>query len=326
MTNRPPSWARRTLGAYAFALACVVALGLGIFLVTRDKTLNSDEVLSSVGLSLIGSVVFALIFTLLSSRVRDRLLYDAFAENANTLSAIVLDRMTGADSHIPIATYRASDDYNREFNRELARSLNESRLYAFRGTSAKYVPLRLKAAHSRPEELRIVMIDPTSTLALRRRATDRQRHPGERHRSVDQLADDLKDEILMAVVAIFDIREICKVDLAYSTETAVTRLELFDDSAYISWYQEQHSTETNFPQTLQFRAGSFLYEIQRLDMIRRFDIAEKKVSFDSSHNKDHLISHMSALTGSAIRHEDITRWREKYAGFSAPFDQAQAKF
>jgi ABC-type uncharacterized transport system permease subunit len=64
MINQSPSWARRTLGAYAFALACVVSVGLGVFLVTRDKTLKSDQVLSSIGLELIASVIFATIFTL----------------------------------------------------------------------------------------------------------------------------------------------------------------------------------------------------------------------------------------------------------------------
>jgi len=326
MADRSSTWARRALGAYAFALACVVSIGLGIFLVTRDKTLQSDQVLSAIGLELIASVIFSIIFTLLSSRVRDRILYDVLVEHANTMSAQILEKLTNSDSHIPIATYRADNNYSADFNRAVAKSLNESRLYAFRGTSAKYVPSRLKAVHNRPEELRVVMIDPTSTPALRRRATDRQRHPEERSRSVEALVDALKDEILMAVVALFDIREICNLDIAYSTETAVTRLELFDDSVFISWYQEQHSTEVKFPETFQFRAGSFLYEIQRMDIFRRFDIAEKKVTFDSSHDEQYLIEHLSTLISSAVSPEDVTQWREKYARFSAPFDAALATF
>ena len=326
MINQSPSWARRTLGAYAFALACVVSVGLGVFLVTRDKTLKPDQVLSSIGLELIASVIFATIFTLLSSRVRDRILYDALVEHANTMSAQVLERLANSDSHIPIATYRAGDAYDPDFNRAISASLNRSHLYAFRGTSAKYVPSRLRAVHNRPEELRVVMIDPTSTLALRRRAADRQRHPDERSRSVDALTNELKEEILMAVVALFDIREICNIDIAYTAETAVTRLELFDDAVFISWYQERHSTEVKFPETLQFRAGSFLYEIQRLDMIRRFDIAERKVAFNSSHDEHDLVGHLTTLSGSAVSSDDITRWREMYVRFSAPFDEALAAF
>jgi len=326
MIDRSSTWARRTLGVYAFALACVVSVGLGVFLVTRDKTLKSDQVLSAIGLELIASVIFSIIFALLSSRVRDRILYDALVEHANTMSAQVLERLANSDSHIPIARYRAGNSYDADFNRAITASLNGSYLYAFRGTSAKYVPSRLKAVHGRPEELRVVMIDPTSTLALRRRAADRQRHPEERSRSVDVLANELKDEILMAVVALFDIREICNLDIAYTAETAVTRLELFDDSVFITWYQERHSTEAKFPETLQFRAGSFLYEIQRLDIIRRFDIAEKKVSFNSSHDEHYLIEHLTMLTGSAVSREDLIRWREMHARFSAPFDSALAAF
>jgi hypothetical protein len=326
MIERSSGWARRTLGAYAFALACVVSIGLGSFLVTRDKTLRSDQVLSAIGLELIASVIFATIFALLSSRVRDRILYDALVEHANTMSAQVLERLANSDSHIPIATYPAGNSYDANFNRAISASLNGSHLYAFRGTSAKYVPSRLKAVHNRPEELRVVMIDPASTLALRRRAADRQRHPEERSHSVDTLANELKDEILMAVVALFDIREICNLDIAYSAETAVTRLELFDDSVFITWYQERNSTEAKFPETLQFRAGSFLYEIQRLDMIRRFDIAERKVSFSSSDGEHYLIEHLATLTGSAVSPEDVARWRGMYARFSEPFDSALAAF
>lgn len=326
MIDRSPTWVRRTLGAYAFALACVVSVGIGIFLVTRDKTLKSDQVLSAIGLELIASVIFAVIFALLSSRVRDRILYDALMEHANTMSAQVLERLANSDSHLPIATYPAGNSYDPHFNRAITASLNGSHLYAFRGTSAKYVPSRLKAVHNRPEELRVVMIDPNSTLALRRRAADRQRYPEERSHSVDALVNELKDEILMAVVALFDIREICNLDIAYTVETAVTRLELFDDSVFITWYQGQHSTEAKFPETLQFRAGSFLYEVQRLDMIRRFDIAEKKVSFNSSHNERYLVEHLATLIGSAVSPEEITRWRDMYASFSAPFDSALAAF
>jgi hypothetical protein len=92
------------------------------------------------------------------------------------------------------------------------------------------------------------------------------------------------------------------------------------------WYHEQHSTEVKFPETLQFRAGSFLYEIQRLDMIRRFDIAEKKVSFNPSHDERYLVGHLATLSGSAISSDDITRWWEMYVRFSEPFDAALAAF
>jgi ABC-type uncharacterized transport system permease subunit len=85
---------------YAFALACVVSVGLGVFLVTRDKALKSDQVLSAIGLELIASVIFSIIFALLSSRVRDRLLYDTLVEHANTMSAQVLERLSGKEGRI----------------------------------------------------------------------------------------------------------------------------------------------------------------------------------------------------------------------------------
>ena len=88
----PPSAAassalRTWLNRYAFALACAVAGIIALSLIYQDKNLTREELLAAIGLNLLASIVFAVVFVLLSERVRERNLRDSLSDQFAVLSA-----------------------------------------------------------------------------------------------------------------------------------------------------------------------------------------------------------------------------------------------
>jgi hypothetical protein len=312
----------RTLTAYALALAYAVAIIIGILLTIQDRDLTKTQVLSAVGLNIISSVIFAIIFVTLSSRAQGRDLKEDLGELFNEHADRLLDRISeGNRTYYPSVQYPPSKDFNEIFNRDLTNSLEGSNYYFFRGPSPRYLPARISAAKRGPSRVHVAMLDPTSTKALTRRAADRRQRPGFREKTIDELVCELREELLMSIVALFDCRNKCPIQIIYTLDTAVTRAEISDDSLYISWYHSPTSPGTIFPETLRFPAGSVLYETLKLDIARQFEIFHGGMTFDSSHSDGDLIAHLQKLTGDiAIDGDSLALWRNDYLAFIGRFE------
>src|SRR5215470_7878225 len=76
---------RRTLVWYSFALASAVAALVGVVLVMQDRHLGYAEIFANIGLNLLASVVFALMFVALSNWVQDRHLQETISEGFETV-------------------------------------------------------------------------------------------------------------------------------------------------------------------------------------------------------------------------------------------------
>jgi hypothetical protein len=164
------------------------------------------------------------------------------------------------------------------------------------------------------------MLDPTSVKALTRRAADRRQRPSFQGKTIDEVTNELREELLMSVVALFDCRNKCPIDIIYALDTSVTRTELFDDSLYVSWYLGPLSPGTVFPETLRFAAGSILYETLKLDMTRQHEIFTNAVTFHSAHQDDDLIQHLNSLTGLPVDIQMLDDWRKNYRRFITRFE------
>jgi len=325
MTKVPsgPRTVRRRLGRYAFWLACVIALLVSFVLINVDRPASAGPFLSAIGVNLLAAIVFALIFSALSDRVQQENLRLELAEQFKTLKEDMrADLQRTASTYLPTTTYRAASTFEDAFNRDITSALATTTFYGFRGTSAKYVAQRVKLARHRPLQVRVITLDPTDEPSLRRRATDRLAQPGYSGRSTDELVREIRDEIFMSVVALFDIREVCPVELLLVSEPLVTRVELFDDSVFVSWYQGPDSTAVPFPETLRFQSQSFPYEIERLSLARRFDLGGAKVRrFGAADNDAVIRDYLGELQRTSVTVQELGRWREEYQRFIAPFER-----
>ncbi|MET8679585.1 hypothetical protein ABZW18_18935 [Streptomyces sp. NPDC004647] len=318
--------ARKTLVNYAFAVACLATLVVGIVFVNLDRSLTTREVLSALGLNLIASVIFAVIFSVLSTRIQEKSLQqslkDTFTAFSSELTATVAQ---GNKEFLPIALYPPLDPkdglYGDRFNVDMIRSLEETGFYAFRGPSARYVAARLRASNHYPQQVKVAMLSPGDPRAIGRRAADRvywERFAG---KDIQELESDLRHELIISVVSLFDYRRFCPVNLLYIEDTAVYRYEMFDDSVYISWYHGAQSQAKEMPESLRFSANSFLYKTLRLDLTRSFDMSSNnnKVTFTPEHNDDYLAQHLAGVLGEPVNQSDIDRWRQDYQSYVEDF-------
>jgi hypothetical protein len=329
MKTTSPRRLRRMLVWFSFGFASSVALLIGFILVGLDENVTLGVFASAVGLNLIASVLFALVFIVLTNWVQARDIMESITEGFSELTTL-LDKNT-AQAHrmfLPSKRYEAlnptSSYFGDAYNRDITLDLEESGTFAFDGPSARYVATRLLAAHHHPHQIRIAMISPANRRAISRRAADRRSWPSSRGMSIEQLEQELTDELLMNIVSLFECRRLCPIEILYYNHTAVYRHVLLDQAVYVSWYHSPQQME--MPDSYRFGKDSFTYVTFRMDLNRKFEMSTDKVVFDASHGDDVLIDHLHKLTGKPVTAADLDRWRteqdrEDVAAFSGFLDK-----
>jgi hypothetical protein len=306
---------RKTLVWYSFGSACVLATSVGVILTMQDPNLSTGAILSNIGLNLIASVVFALVFVLLTNWVQEGNLRETINEGFEEITDRLTESMAQSNQlFLPRATYPAvnpAQSFGDEYNRDVTISLERSDFFAFHGPSARYVATRLRKSRHRPQQIRIAMINPGNTRAISRRASDRATWPKFRGQQIEDLERELEDELLMNIVSLFDCRRFCPVEILYNDDTAVYRYVMFDQSVYVSWYHSPLSSQMEMPESYQFGKESFVYSTLRLDLMRKFEMSPVKVVFDASQNDSFLIEHLQQLAGRTVGPEQLKQWREQ---------------
>jgi hypothetical protein len=319
---------RRELFWYSFGLACVVAVSGGVFLVIQDHSMTRGTVMSTLGLSLIGSVLFAVIFALLNNWVQERNveetinegvadLFDRFVRNQQQTDRLFAPQKT----YPPINPSASPLDYGHEYNRDVTEDLEESGFFAAHGPSARYLAARLQRAVRRPQQIKVAMVNPADHRAVARRASDRRSWASMRGRPIAEVEQELENELLMNVVSLFDCRQICPIEILFHVDTAVYRYVMFDQAVYVSWYHSPASTQMEMPESYRFPRESFIYSSLRMDLLRKFEMAtEDRIVFDSSQTDEQLLTRLNRLyKRRKLTEADLTRWRAEETRLSKGF-------
>jgi hypothetical protein len=325
-SDKPKRRARnlsRTFVWYSFGTACSVALAVGVLLAALDDDLSAAEISSAIGLNLIASVVFALMFVALANWVQDRNVQSTIRDGFKELGEQVRNNAATTDRlFVPQKTYEPvnpGSNYGDEFNLEVTRDLEESDFFAFNGPSARYVAARLLAARHHPTHIRIAMIGPANKAAIQRRAFDRRSWAGNEGQTIEQIKRDLRRELLVNVVALFECRDICPIEILYTDSTAVYRYVMLDQAVYVSWYFGPKSAQMELPESYRFGRESFVYSVFRLDLMRKFEMSDEKVTFKASHDDRFLLDHLRQITGNDITEAELEAWRAEHRKDSDSF-------
>lgn len=315
---------------YSFVTACAIALLISAILVMQDDKLTAKEIYSSIGLNLLASVVFALMFVALANWIQDRNTQETIRESLEGLADRITQDMARTNRlFLPSKHYDAlnpTDSFGDDYNEDLTLDLEKSDFFAFYGPSARYVAARLLAAHHHhPQQIRVAMINPRNRRAISRRASDRTSWPRSHGQSIEQIERELEDELLMNLVSLFDCRRLCPVEILYNDDTAVYRYVMFDQAVYVSWYHSQRSAQMELPESYRFGKDSFVYSTFKMDLTRKFEISADKVVFDAGHDDSVLIAHLRDLTGRSVTAKDLARWRVEQEEDSAQFRRYLAK-
>lgn len=310
----PSNSTLRRTARYAFLLSLTLVLGIGLYLTFLDTGTSLIIKLSGLGVNLIASGFFAVVFTYLSDRENQQVvsseIQSAFAEHSKRM---IEEWQKQVAFFVPAGQFVPTKGFDPGFNGRLMDELRSASYYCFRGVTAKYVAVRLAALATCPSHVTVILPDPSSQSAMRRRVADRSQNPKYGHKNPTALLEDMQKELKESVVALFDQRFASSISLAFSSETFVTRAEITDQTCFVALYFSSNSRGQSFPETLEFDAGSFYYQVQRLDSDRRVELAETLVRFDYTTSESELLAEMSRLFGSEFDSEDLSLLRQRYA-------------
>jgi hypothetical protein len=313
---------RTLLSVYASGLAILLALAIGVLLVQGTGSLTSRVARFSLGVSLIGAAIFASIFSSLATWVLDRNQRASLEETLeSSREQIITNVSVLRQTYLPVAEFPALDTFGESFNRALMASIETSPIYDFCGPSARYVAARLRKVRHCPGQIRVSMIDPALDSAIMRRAADREKWASSAGKSLAELERELREELRMTIVSLFDFRTTCPVRIVYTGDLVVYRMELTRGAVFFSWYHGPASSGKEMPEAVQFGSDSIYYQVLSEDMNRRFEVLPRKILFDSSHTEGDLISHLGQLTGIPHTADDLMRLRRQYSNSTKGFTE-----
>lgn len=305
---------------YALALVLSTASLITLILLSADRSTPTKGKLTQIGTALAASIIFAVIYTVLANREYAELIRAEIADQLTDHLDAVLSHIKQLNQmFLPTNQYPATKEFDSRFNHDLTRDLCNSRFFFFRGTSAKYVPARLRQCDHHLEVAQVMLLDPRDDSTIAARAADRRKRPEYFGKSPESIVDEIRSEILIAVVALFDCRDTCDIELGFSTTTSPVRIEVFDDAIYTSLYRSAESQRNTHPETARFGRESQTYEIFRDECRRQLQLAAPRQHFNTRDSDKQLCEFLVLLGYSGVDFNLLEDERKKYRAFIAPF-------
>lgn len=193
----------------------------------------------------------------------------------------------------PTHVFEPTAEPNPAFNRLMMQDLQNTRQYLFRGFSGRHAAARLLLSKSE-WEFRGVVADPDNASGIGGRARYLIRH-SPANVDVDTIQARLHEEIRMGLVGLFLARSRCsRMEVTVISDPPLDRLEIFDDSVWVTLYSDAHAP-AEYPRTLRFSEGSFIYNMERAEFGR----------ISASRHAHHLV-----ITPDLARQEFIARFEK----------------
>jgi hypothetical protein len=156
------------------------------------------------------------------------------------------------------------------------------------------------------------MLDPDNAGALARRVADMSARWSDDATPEDE-HEGLRNTILKSIVALFDCRHMGTIDVMLDNDPSVYRYEVTDEAIFLTWYHDPGSVGREFAQTFRFGSESYFYNSLRLELLRRFDMAGRKMSFRQEMTDADLARVLNNLFTTKVSVAEIGKWRHEYA-------------
>jgi hypothetical protein len=188
-------------------------------------------------------------------------------ESRKALEALSAEYRSLNQEFFPTHVFEPTNAPDPTFNRLMMADLRDTREYFFRGFSGRHAAVRLLLSHAE-WELRAVVADPRADSAISGRARYLLRQQGS-DADYDAIEEQLRDEIRIGLVGLFQARSRCsRVDVTVVADPPLDRLEMFDDSVWITLFSASSGVRTPYPRTLRFAEESFIYGMERSEFLR----------------------------------------------------------
>lgn len=317
-----PRTARLLHHIYRYALVLVLACAaiIALFFLQVDRSVPVKDKLTQIGSGLAASIIFAIIYTVLANREFTELVRQEISgQLSDHVTEIKREMSLLNQSFLPTDQYAATSGFDIRFNRAVTHDLRHSDVFFFRGTSAKYVPARLRLCSHHIDRTQVILLDPRDRDAIEARARGRRWRPEYDGKTITDIATEIRDEILQALVALFDCREHCEIEIGLANISSSVRIEIFDEAMYTSFYRTTESQRNTHPDTARFSKESQIYQVFRDESKRQMQLAAERRCFTNRDSEEDLIGYLVSLGFTDINTSGLSTQRQAYQEFIAPF-------
>ncbi|NUT50278.1 MAG: hypothetical protein HOV94_23670 [Saccharothrix sp.] len=277
--------------------------------------------LTSVGTGTLISAVIGFWQTLITSSAAHRaLVAPVVEESRKALRDLTAEYRSLDREFFPTHVFEPTARPDPAFNQVMMQDLDRTRLYVLRGFSGRYAAGRLLLSQSECE-LRAVLADPRDSDAISGRARYLLRNEGV-DGDYDSIVTRLREQIFIGLVGLFLARGRCtRIDLTIVSDPPLDRLELFDDSAWLTLYSNAGAGVVRlYPRTLRFSEGSFIYGMERAEFLR---ISNSKaglhVVITPGTSKSDFLALFEKITGNTLTEDGFRELEEKFHRFRKEF-------
>jgi hypothetical protein len=242
-------------------------------------------------------------------------------ENRKALRELSAEYRSLNREFFPTHVFEPTNDPDPALNHLMMQDLRNTRQYFFRGFSGRYAAARLLLARAE-WELRAVVADPRERTAITGRARYLIRNEG-LVADFDTIQDRLHEEIHIGLVGLFLARSRCsRIDVTVIADPPLDRLEMFDDSVWITLYSDAASTSL-YPRTLRFEEGSFIYDMERAEFgrLRNTREARRLVIMPDTTRGEFLVD-FEKVTGTRLSPDCFLELEARFHAFRQEFSLA----
>lgn len=299
-----------------------------ILLVTSGLTMiASSGMAAGTGKNLVtavatGTLVSAIVGfgqTLITATATQRaMLTPLIEESRQALRDLSAEYRSMNREFFPTHVFEPTAEPDPAFNRLMMQDLQNTRQYLFRGFSGRHAAARLLL--SRAEwEFRAVVSDPRNLSGISGRARYLIRHSAA-DVDHDTINARLHEEIRIGLVGLYLARSRCtRMEVTVISDPPIDRVEIFDDSVWVTLYSDARTTN-EYPRTLRFSEGSFIYNMERTEFgrISASPHAHHLVITPSSTREDFL-AQFEKVTGTRLTEEQFLELNAEFYKFLREF-------
>ena len=277
--------------------------------------------LTSIGTGTMITAVVGFGQTLLTSSATQRaLLTPVVEESRKALQELTAEYRALDREFFPSHVFEPTAKPDPAFNQVMMQDLDRTRLYCFRGFAGRYAACRLLMSRSECE-LRAVLADPRDGSAISGRARYLLRNEGA-DGDYDTIQSRLREQISIGLVGLFLARSRCnRIDVTIISDPPLDRLELFDDSAWLTLYSNTSAGVVRlYPRTLRFTEGSFLYVMERAEFLRVSNSrAGQHFVIRPNTSRVEFLALFEKITGAPLDDSGFRSLEEKFHSFRREF-------
>lgn len=317
---RDPKTAQRAK-TFAYWLILSLSVLIAVILLFLDDKSSLNIKLSAVGASLLGAAVFGALVALLFNRESD---FHFETSLRSILQEHLIDWINSTKSisrlHVPSTEYPPTESFDPNFMLDLMDDLSISSKLWVRGSSGKWVGPYINYCRTPPMQTKVIILDPSDNSAISQRAADRKRTEKNAKRTIDELVEELRHEIRMAVVSLYEARHRSKIEIFLSGSTSSTvGIDLTDTAVYVGLHVTGPAPAARNPISYRYENDSLAYANYSVELARQSDIARFTIKFDHTSGHDDLMESLKTIGMNNITTAQINALKKQANTFQENF-------